>query len=57
MNPHLHSQLIQTRLAQLERGAERHRREAIVPNRTRRFARSRRPQLLFARLRPSLRHA
>jgi hypothetical protein len=57
MNPHLHSQLIQTRLAQLERGAERHRREAIVPTRTRRFARSRRPQVLFARLRPSLRHA
>jgi hypothetical protein len=57
MNSHLHAALAQSRLAEIEQGAERHRREAGYPSRARRIARiarTRRPQLSF---RPAHRQA
>jgi hypothetical protein len=50
MNSHLHSDLMNSRLAEIEQGAERYRREANIASRPRRFARtqgSRRTQPLF----------
>jgi hypothetical protein len=53
MNSHFHAELMNSRLAEIERGAERHRRENNVASTPRRFVRaavSRRPHL---RLRPA----
>jgi hypothetical protein len=57
MNPHLHADLMHIRLAEIETGAERHRRESSYSSRASRIARtvrSRRPALS---LRPATRHA
>jgi hypothetical protein len=57
MNPHLHADLMHLRLAEIETGAERHRRESSYSTRASRIARtvrSRRPALS---LRPAARHA
>lgn len=57
MNSHLNAELMNSRLAEIERGAERHRREGNIASNPRRFALKavsvRRPQL---RLRPTARH-
>jgi hypothetical protein len=57
MNSHLNAELMNSRLAAIEAGAERHRREGNIASRPRRFALNaasvRRPQL---RLRPAARH-
>jgi hypothetical protein len=50
MNSHLHADLMHSRLAEIEQGAERYRRQGNIASRPRRFARtesSRRPQLRF----------
>jgi hypothetical protein len=50
MNSHLHADMMHSRLAELEQGAERYRREGNIASRPRRFARtdsSRRPALRF----------
>jgi hypothetical protein len=57
MNSHLHAELINSHLAEIEQGAERYRRESGYPSRARRIARvaaSRRPLL---KLRPATRQA
>ncbi|MEA2468415.1 MAG: hypothetical protein QOJ57_2541 [Thermoleophilaceae bacterium] len=50
MNSHLHADLMHSRLAEIERSAERYRREGDIASRPRRFARIdsfRRPSLRF----------
>jgi hypothetical protein len=57
MNSHLHADLMNSRLAEIERGAEQYRRESGYPSRARRIARmakNRRPAL---KLRAATRHA
>ena len=57
MNSHLNAELMNSRLAEIEAGAERYRRESNIASHPRRFALNavsiRRPQL---RLRPAARH-
>ena len=60
MNSHLYAQLMNTRVVEIERAAERHRIETTGSSRTRRFARSvssHGSRVRFARLRPAARHA
>jgi hypothetical protein len=57
MSPHLHSEMMHLRLAEIETGAERHRRESSYSGRATKIARTvrfRRPALS---LRPAARHA
>jgi hypothetical protein len=59
MNSHLHAELMQSHLAEIEQSAERYRREGDLPARRRRFTRnagSFRPQLSL-RPRPNARPA
>jgi hypothetical protein len=54
MNSHLHAELMNSRLAEIERSAERFRSEGITHGRRRRFSRAvgfGRPQPRFLRLR------
>ena len=60
MNSHLYAQLMNTRVVEIERAAERHRIETTGSSRTRRFARlgrSHESRACFPRLRPATRPA
>jgi hypothetical protein len=58
MSPHLlHSDLMHLRLAEIEAGAERHRRESSYSARATQIARSVRSLRPALRLRPAVRHA
>jgi hypothetical protein len=57
MSPHLHSDLMHLRLAEIETGAERHRRESSYSSRATKIARSVRSRRPALSLRPAARHA
>lgn len=57
MNPHLTAELMNTRLAELQTGAERHRRESSYSARAGRIARTVRTRRPAFSLRPAARHA
>jgi hypothetical protein len=57
MNHHLHTDLMHVRLAEIEAGAERHRRESSYPTRATRIARAVRTRRPVLSLRPAARHA
>jgi hypothetical protein len=57
MNPHLHADLMNIRLAEIETAAERHRRESSYPSRASRIARTVRSRRPAFSLRPAARHA
>jgi hypothetical protein len=57
MNPHLTAELVNIRLAEIQTGAERHRRERSYPSRATRIARNVRSRRPAFSLRPAARHA